>query len=188
MAVAGAAAMIAPEAAARQDALGQERPPSLGELARRLRAEKRPVNQSAKVWTNENIPANPFAISVFGPPPPPPEPVPSVDAATTPKKDKTLTDLEAELAQAQEQLATLEKETDLAKRDYALQQQAFYNNPLSSQDTDGQAKLVDAQAQIDSKAQDVEKAKAHVAELQQKVDEMKKASPAPGPDTNNPGN
>jgi hypothetical protein len=69
-----------------------------------------------------------------------------------------------------------------------LQQQAFLTNPLSTQDVAGQSKLTDAQTAIDAKAAEVEKAKAHVAELQQKVDEQKKASPAAGTDTNTPGN
>jgi len=177
------AAMIAPGAAARQDYLGQQQPPSLGEIARRLRAEKQSTKESAQVWTNENIPTNPFAISVVGqppPPPPPPEPVADADAA------KPKTKLETDLDKAKEELAGLEKELDLAKRDLALQQQAFYTNPLSSQDTAGQAKLADAQTAIDAKAADVEKAKARVADLQQKVDGEKKASPTT--DTSSPGN
>jgi len=172
-------------AAARQDYLGQQQPPSLGEIARRLRAEKQPVKESAQVWTNENIPTNPYAISVVGQPPPPPpapEPVAGADAA------KPQTKLETDLDKAKEELAGLEKELDLAKRDLSLQQQAFLTNPLSSQDTAGQSKLTDAQTAIDAKAAEVEKAKARVAELQQKVDEQKKASPAAGTDTNTPGN
>lgn len=177
------AAMIAPGAAARQDYFGQQQPPSLGEIARRLRAEKQPAKESAQVWTNENIPTNPFAISIVGqppPPPPPPEPVAGADAA------KAKTKFETDLDKAKEELAGLEKELDLAKRDLALQQQAFYTNPLASQDTAGQAKLADAQTAIDAKAAEVERAKARVADLQQKVDGEKKAAPAT--DTSSPGN
>ncbi|HLW97102.1 MAG TPA: hypothetical protein VKR82_00535 [Candidatus Acidoferrales bacterium] len=176
-------AMIAPAAAAHQDYLGQQQSPSLGEIARRLRAEKQPAKESAQIWTNENIPTNPFAISVVGqppPPPPPPEPVPGAADAAKPK-----TKLENELDKAKEELAGLEKELDLAKRDLALQQQAFYTNPLASQDTAGQAKLADAQTAIDAKAADVEKAKARVADLQQRVDGEKKGSPTT--DTSSPG-
>ena len=150
------AAIIAPGVAARQDFPGRQQAPPLGEIARRLRAEKQPMNESAKVWTNENIPANPFAISVVGQPPPPPpapEPVAGADAA------KPQTKLETDLDKAKEELAGLEKELDLAKRDLTLQQQAFYTNPLSSQDATGQTKLADAQTSIDAKAAEVEKNK-----------------------------
>jgi len=179
-------ALIPPVTAARQDTMGRQEPPSLGEIARRLRAEKRANRDSAKVWTNENIPPDPFAISVVGPPPPPPEPVPT--ATASPAAEKPKSKLEAELAEAIQQEATLEKEVDLAKRDFALQQQAVYTNPFSSQDSEGKAKLADAQTQIDSKQADLEKARARVLELQQKLDEEKKSSPATRSDTNNPGN
>lgn len=178
------AAVIAPAAAARQDYLGQQQPPTLGEIARRLRAERQPAKESAQVWTNENIPTNPFAISVVGqppPPPPPPEPVAGAADAAKPK-----TKLETALDNAKEELASLEKELDLAKRDLTLQQQAFYTNPLASQDTAGQAKLADAQTAIDAKSGEVDKAKARVADLQQKVDTEKKAAPAT--DTSSPEN
>lgn len=184
MIFAGAIALTVPGAAARQDSTGQQ-PPSLGELARRLRSENKPAAQSAKVWTNDNIPANPFAISIVGPPPPPPAPetTPASDAGTTPGATKPQTKLEADLAKAQEALATKEKEVDLAKRDLTLQTQAFYTNPLASQDAVGQAKLTDAQTQIDAMQVEVDKLKAQVAELQEKVDAEKKASPTPPSDS-----
>jgi hypothetical protein len=181
-----AGAITAPRtAAAGQDYPGRQQPPSLGEIARQLRAEKQPMKESAQVWTNENIPTNPFAISVVGKPPPPPpapEPVAGADAA------KPQTKLETDLDKAKEELAGLEKELDLAKRDLALQQQSFLTNPLSSQDVAGQSKLTDAQTAIDARVAEVERAKARVADLQQKVDEQKKVSPGASTDTNTPRN
>jgi hypothetical protein len=178
-----AASGIAPNAAA-QSGQGEQGPPSLGEIARQLRARKHATPTAKIVWTNENIPKDPFGISVVGPPPPPPE-----DAAVRPAappiapaaKPKTQAELEPELAQEQQKLETLEKELDLAKRDYLLQQQGFYTNPMASQDPQIQAQLAQAQQQIDAKQQDVDIAKGKVAELQRALDEARKnpATPAP---------
>lgn len=170
---------------------------SLGQIAKQLRAQKQPGPASTKVWTNDNLPTNPFGISVVGPPPPPPEVKPTEDdtkAGDKPAaagKAKTLPEMEADLAQAQKDLEMQAKQLDLAKRDYTLQQQAFYANALANQDAAGQAQLAEAQKQIDAMQQELDKATAHVAEMQSKVDELKKGSPAPAaatPGGSGPGN
>lgn len=116
----------------------------------------------------------------MGQPLPPPEektdaaaPKPAPKAVT----GKTLPEVTAQLAQAQQELDLKEKELDLAKRDLSLQQQGFYTNPMASQDVQGQARLAEAQQAIDSKQKDVDAMKAHIVELQQKLDELKRASP-----------
>lgn len=201
---AGALTMIVPATAARPSTQDQQ-PPSLGEIARRLRTEKQQPQASAKVWTNDNLPKNPFGVSVVGPPPPPPDEKPAADdtkagekpdSTAKPNSDgnkaKTLPELEDELAQAQKDLDLQAKQVDLAKRDFTLQQQAFYTNPMANQDEAGQAQLAEAQKQIDALQVELDKATAHVAELQAKVDEMKKSSPAsepaPKPDGSTSGN
>ncbi|HEV3220075.1 MAG TPA: hypothetical protein VGZ48_09910 [Candidatus Acidoferrales bacterium] len=181
MAVTGLAA-----GAAAQSGQDEQNPPSLGEIARRLRAQ-RPVTQEAKmVWTNDNIPKNPFGISVVGPPPPPPaedaSAKPAVPASPAPAKPKPATDLEADLAAAQAKLETLEKELDLDKRDYLLQQQGYYTNPMATQDPQIQASLAAGRDAIDAKQTEVDKAKAEVADLQVKLDEAKKNPPPKQPD------
>jgi hypothetical protein len=193
--VAGALTLIVPQVtqAAKQD----QQPPSLGAIARQLRAQKPVAPASAKVWTNENLPQNPFAISIVGPPPPPPEAKPSADdtkddakAGEKPAaggKAKTLPEMEAEVAQAQKDLELQAKQLDLAKRDYTLQQQAFYANAMASQDAAGQAQLAEAQKQIDTMQQALDAATAHLAELQSKVDELKKGAPATAPVANPSG-
>jgi len=191
--IAGALTVSIPAAGARPAA--QDQPlPSLGELARQMRAQKQQTPAKVKVWTNDNIPSNPFAISIVGPPPPPPEEKPAADDAkagdksgAAPTKAKTLPELEAELTQAQKDWELQSKELDLAKRDYTLQQQAFYANAMASQDAAGQAQLAEAQKQIDTMQQELDKATAHIAELQSKVDEMKKGTPAPAPEPNPSG-
>jgi uncharacterized coiled-coil protein SlyX len=166
----------------RQDSQDQQNPPSLGEVARRLRAQKRAAPSSAKVWTNDNIPKDPFGISVVGPLPAPAEEKTATEAPKNAPKTaskKTLGDLNAELAQAQQDLELKEKELDLAKRDFALLQQGFYTNPMASQNVQGQSQLTDAQKGIDTKQQEIDTLKAHIVDLQQMIEDLKKASPPP---------
>jgi hypothetical protein len=187
VAAAWAVMMFAPTTGARQSSQGQQAPPSLGEAARRARAEKQAAPTAKKVWTNDNIPTNPFAISVVGPPLPVEE-KPDADEqvktdkkpAASAEKPKTLTEMEAELAKAQEKLALHEKELDLSKRDAALQQQAFYADPRANQDDAGQAQLAEVQKHLETMQQDLEKERASVAELQARVEKMKTAPVAPG--------
>jgi type I restriction-modification system DNA methylase subunit len=168
-----------------QSGQGDQNPPSLGEIARRLRAEKPATDRAKKVWTNENIPKDPFGISVVGPPAPPPvdtaaqTPPAAPDAA--PGKRKSQGELETEMTAAQEKLDTLEKELDLQKRDYALQQQGYYQNPMASQNPQIQATLAQAQQDIDAKQAEVDKLKEHIADLQKQLDDAKK-EPAKVPD------
>jgi hypothetical protein len=178
--------------AAAQSGQDEQAPPSLGELARRLRSQ-RPSKQTAqKVWTNDNLPKNPFGVSVVGPPPPPPQQdaaaPPASSPATPPAKPKTAAELEPALTAAQQKLDTLEKELDLAKRDFLLQQQGYYTNPMASQNPQTQAALAQAQQQIDAKQEEVDKTKAQIADLQIALDEAKKnpANPAPPKQQQNP--
>jgi hypothetical protein len=180
--LASALVILAPAAGARQPGQDQQAPP-LGTVAKQVRAEKSPVAPGKKIWTNDNLPTNPFAISIVGPPQPPEE-KPATDATKADEKSaakelpKTQPELEAELKKQTEALALAEKEYDLAKRDYALQQQAFYANARANQDDAGQAQLAEVQKQLDAMQAELEKARARLAELQAKVDAgQKKAAP-----------
>jgi Skp family chaperone for outer membrane proteins len=190
--LASALVFFAPAAGARQSSQGQQAPP-LGTVAKQLRAEKQPASAGKKVWTNDNLPTNPFAISIVGPPLPEEKPVSDESKAedkskTAPKETtKTLAEMEAELKKAQEALALHEQQFDLSKRDAALQQQAFYADPRANQDDAGQAQLAEVQRHLDALQQDLEKERVRVAELQAKLDEQKKSavptSPGEGTDT-----
>ena len=179
-----AASALAGSATA-QSGQGEQPPPSLGELARRLRAQKPATQKSQKVWTNENLPQNPFGVSVVGPPPPPPqqdaEASPPAAPVAPPAKKKTVAELEAALAEAKQKLETLEKELDLGRRDYLLQQQGLYTNPMASQNPQTQAALAQAQQQIDAKQEETDKTRVQVAELQSALDEARKNPTPPAP-------
>jgi hypothetical protein len=188
LALSSASLMFAPTAGARQSSQDQQAPP-LGTAAKEARAEKPPVAPGKKVWTNDNLPTNPFAISIVGPPAPPEE-KPVAEKTKTDEKSagpeakeapKSQTELEALLAKEIEKLALAEKQYDLSKRDFALQQQAFYANARANQDEAEQAQLAEVQKQLDAMLADLEKERAHVAELQLKVDGgQKKVVPAAG--------
>jgi hypothetical protein len=180
-------AILAPVAGARQPAQDQQAPPTLGDVAKRLRAEKQQTPPAKKVWTNDNLPTKPVGVSVVGQQPPEEKAAAAADEAKTdakatpgPEKPKTLSEMESELTRDLDELVLKGKELDLAKRDFALQQQAFYANAFANQDTAGQAQLAEVQAQLDAMQQDIDKKKARVAELQAQVDTLKKPAPAPG--------
>ena len=187
--LASALAIFAPVAGARQSGQDQQVPP-LGTSAKQARAEKGPVAPGKKVWTNDNLPTNPFAISIVGPPAPlpPAEEKPVTDKTKADEKSagadaketpKSQPELEALLAKEKDALALAEKQFDLSKRDFALQQQAFYANARANQDDAGQAQLAEVQKQLDAMQADLEGRRARVAELQVKVDAgQKKAAPA----------
>jgi hypothetical protein len=194
--VLSSAMIFVPTVGARQAAQDQQATPPLGTVAKQVRSEKAPAPSAKKVWTNDNLPTNPFAISVVGPPQPLPDEKPAAEetkadeksgAAAAKETPKSQGELESELKKEIEALALAEKEYDLSKRDFALQQQAFYTNPMANQDDAGQAKLADVQKQLDAMQAELEKKRAHVAELQTKVDAgQKKAAPA-GDGTGTPG-
>jgi hypothetical protein len=186
--LASALVVFAPAAGARQAAQDQQTAPPLGTVAKQARAEKPSAPAGKKVWTNDNLPTNPFAISVVGPPQPLPDEKPATDETKGDEKSgaaketpKSQAEMESQLKKEVEALALAEKEYDLSKRDFALQQQAFYANAMANQDEAGQAQLAEVQKQLDAMQAELEKKRAHVAELQAKVDAgQKKAGPAAG--------
>jgi hypothetical protein len=184
----------------------QQAPPTVVEAAHQARTDKKPTGQSAKVWTNDNLPANDGAVSIVGQPAP--VPVPVADKAADKAADKTgdesdaaktgdkaapdaakagagsddpakkQLEIEVALDQAKQDVDRLGKELDLAQRDYSLQQQQFLMNANSSEDTDGQAYLAGVKDQVDAKQQELDKAKAHLEELQAELDQLHKNSPS----------
>jgi hypothetical protein len=193
--LASAFVIVAPMAGARQSSQGQQTLP-LGTVAKQVRAEKQPVAPGKKVWTNDNLPTNPFAISIVGPPSPPEEKPATDETKASEKADeksaaaakdtpKTLPEMEVELKKESEALALAEKQYDLSKRDFALQQQAFYANARANQDDAGRAQLAEVQKQLDAMQAELEKQRAKVAELQAKIGALK--PPVPGEGTGTPG-
>jgi hypothetical protein len=72
-----------------------------------------------------------------------------------------------EIARAKEEVKEIEKQLDLLQRGFALDQDSYYSKPGYADDRDGKAKLDAEQQQINDKQQELDRAKAHLAELQE---------------------
>ena len=88
-----------------------------------------------------------------------------------------------ELARAKAHLAEAAKQLDLLQRGFALDQDSYYSKTGYADDTAGKAKLDAEQQQISDKQQEVDRLKAHVAEL---VEAHKRSAPAGSTDADKP--
>jgi len=163
--------------------------PSLGDVARKSREQKKPSTRPVHVWTNEDLPTTPGAISIVGTPPPPPPKTAGEGAeaeaggvgpsAEPQDRDAAIAKIEAELKDAKAELERLEKELDLAKRDLDLQNQQYYSNPGYKSDSTGKARLDAMQRDVEAKLGEIGRAKERVATLEKQLAELKSAPPAP---------
>jgi len=72
-----------------------------------------------------------------------------------------------EIARAKEEVKEIEKQLNLLQRGFALDQDSYYSKPGYADDRGGKAKLDAEQQQINDKQQELDRAKAHLAELQE---------------------
>jgi DNA repair exonuclease SbcCD ATPase subunit len=111
-----------------------------------------------------------------------PTAAPKPEAAAGDQKEEAKR-LAADVAKAKEKLADLQKQEDLLERQLTLDKDTVYSNPDYANDTAGLAKLDALLQQIKDKQQEVSDAKAHLAELQSKLDQVAPseapAQPAP---------
>jgi hypothetical protein len=168
---------LAATAAAAQE---KDQKPSLADVARRTREQKKGRAKSARVWNNDNIPKTPNAVSVVGQAPeePPAEAAKPAEAKTPATKadEQTLEDVaetQAAILDAKNNLAILLTDLDLLQRQYSLDQQQFYGKPDFASDKEGKAKLDTEAAQVDAKRQEVQDQQQKIAELQQKLNDLK---------------
>ncbi len=175
---------------------------SLGELARRLRDEKKAAAKPARVWDNDNIPKRPSAVSVVGQAAEeapegtaenaaaptgtpanasaiPAGPAVGAAASEADGKAQDASQVEAALADAKAQLASLQSDLDLLRRQLVLDQQQFYSKPDFASDKDGKAKLQAESEQVDAKQQEVAAAQQKVSELEAKLDSPKQEGNSP---------
>jgi hypothetical protein len=169
---------------------GQNPAPSLAEVARQARAERKTQPRTKFVWTNDNLPTGSGDVSVVGAPSG--ETAESAHAGAAEgvaaqangnageKSAAKQASLRERLTQAKEQLASLRIDLNLAQRQFTLDQNQFDGNPNRANDSDGQAKLRAESQLVDEKKQQVAGAEEHVAQLEK---EMGPESNAPAPDT-----
>lgn len=178
--------------AARQQDSQAQKESSVADAARRAREQKKNAAKApAKVINDDNISAT-FKtgqdnINVMAPNPGTPEAAeqagPKTDnteAAQTTAKEAARPAQEnaLEIARVKEQIAQTEKELDLAKRELALDSNAYYAKTDFANDKAGKAKLDTEQQQIGDKQQGLETLKTRLAALEELEKTTRKAKPA----------
>lgn len=150
---------------------------SLGEKARELRAEK-PATPQSKVYTNENVPTS-GGITVVGAPAPAASTTsttsskaagaasPSTAAPATEDKSKVADKIKEDVQAQKAEISRLERELDIATREWKLQQAAFYA------DAGNQLRDPAAWAERERKYNDETKQKQQaIADAKQKLDDL----------------
>jgi len=150
---------------------------SVAEAARRAREQKKAQAKPAKVITEDDVKpaaqsnpataASPDAATASGTPVPPASSAASASAASSSpapdakdqKDSKEVTELKAQIKQAQGDL-------ELLQREQSLEQDKYYSNTDYARDTAGKAKLDALKQQVSDKRQELERLKSRLAELQ----------------------
>jgi hypothetical protein len=166
-----------------QDAQSQQsgsQDSSVADAARRSREKKKNAAKSPKVITDEeldrrNFPAGNEGLNVGSDPrletePPSQQAVAAAEAADSNSEQQDAREAaaqDAKIARLKEQVGDAEKDFDLAKRQYALDQDSYLSNPDYSHDDAGKTRLQDEKQQIADKQQEVERLKAKLAALEE---------------------
>jgi hypothetical protein len=180
---------------------GQSASDPLAAAAKRVQDSKKDPSKTARVWDNDNIPKAGHEISVVGsneavadgtnpavvadanagappdggagganPAAPPPGPAPNqaeLDAK-----------IQAQIAGAKENIASMKTDLDLMQRTLVLDSQMYYSKPDYSNDRAGARKLTDEQAKIADKQQAIDEAEKKLAELQTLLNASPQNAPA----------
>ena len=148
---------------------------SLGDAARKARAQKKDSARPAKVFTNDDLGGLKGTISVVGNGSGPQSAATSTADKSGDKSDagKEEATWRAKFAAARNTLAADSKELDILQREYNLKQQQFYTDPSAAlKEQHSREDLNKTQSQIDAKKQAVEKDKQTLSDLE---DAMHKA-------------
>jgi chromosome segregation ATPase len=156
---------------------------SLGDAARKARAQKKDSNKPAKVFTNEDMGSLKGTISVVGSEPAPAsgadnaaektadKKTPSDDSKKEGAKDEAY--WRTKFAAARKTLADDSKELDILQREFNLKQEQYSQDPnWAMHEQNSRADINKTQSEIDAKKQDVEKDKQALSDL---GDELRKS-------------
>jgi chromosome segregation ATPase len=175
-------------------------PDSLGDAARKARAQKKDSSKPAKVFTNEDVGSLKGTISVIGNEPAPAtgtdktaeknddkKPASGADAKPTngadvkdAKKEQPKDELSwrAKFAAARKTLADDTKELDILQREFNLKQEQYSQDPnWAMHEQNNRADINKTQSEIDTKKQVIEKDKQALSDLE---DELHKSGGDPG--------
>jgi len=141
--------------------------PSVADAARHSREQKKASAKTPVVITDDTRSgpsAQPSGQIAAG------ETTPAPEAAATAKssskdKEKEAARKKAELAALKQQIADKTQEVDLAKREFALEQDSYYSKPGFSADKEGKTKLDALRADVSQKQDELTKLKAKFAAL-----------------------
>jgi hypothetical protein len=156
---------------------------SVADAARQARAAKKSAAaKPAKVISdddidNKHIKPGAEGLNVGSPPtsdavPPAPSAVAAVEArdaaaAAAEQNPPVKAGESPEIARAKERVLEVQKELDLLQRGFALDSDSYYSKPGFQDDKSGRAKLDAEQQQIRDKQEELDRVKAHLAELQE---------------------
>jgi hypothetical protein len=156
-------------------------PASLGDAARKARAQKKDSAKPAKVFTNDDVGGLKGTISVVGGGSSGPQA--SADNADKKPGDDGKKDAGNEaawrgkFAAARKTLAGDSKELDILQREFNLKQQQYYTDPTAAmKEQNSREDLNKTQGQIEAKKQAVEKDKQALSDLE---DQLRKAGGSP---------
>jgi len=180
---------------------------SLGDAARKARAQKKDSSKPAKVFTNEDMAGLKGTISVIGNEPAQgtgtdktaeknddKKPANGADAKPTngadvkdAKKEQAKDEpyWRAKFAAARKALTADTKELDILQREFNLKQEQYSQDPnWAMHEQNSRADINKTQSDIDTKKQDIEKDKQALSDLE---DELRKAGGDPGWASETPG-
>lgn len=167
-------------------------PDSLGDAARKARAQKKDSSKPARVFTNEDMGSLKGTISVIGNEPASSSGTTKTAEKTDDKKPANGTDdkdskkesansesyWRAKFAAARRVLSDDSKELDILQREFNLKQEQYSQDPSwAMHEQNNRADINKTQSQIDAKKQDVEKDKQAISNLE---DELRKSGGEPG--------
>jgi len=172
-------------------ASAQERQPSIAEIARKVREQRKQAPTPGRVWTNENLPRSPGAVSVLGTPTPQAEgetPSAQPQAELTPEQqeqEKEREGKEKELDLERQHLQRAKGEVELMEREHRLLTQQFYGDPAQATNPTGpgRARLDQLAGEIETKKQEIQETELKVALLE---DELKTLEATFGPKPEKP--
>ena len=157
---------------------------SLGDAARKARAEKKDSGKPAKVFTNDNVGDLRGTISVIGNEPAPASATDTTAEKTDDKKPANGADAkDAKKGQAQDEsgwrvkfaaarkvLADDTKELDILQREFNLKQEQYSQDPnWAMHQQNSREDINKTQGQIDAKKEDIEKDKQALSDLEDQL-------------------
>lgn len=176
-------------------AWAQSRTPSgLGDLARRLRAERAQKDLSrVPFFTNDNIPRAGVAVSIVGRVAPPPS-TPAGEGAAAAETEKGAAEKEpaeecgeqcwrVKFRAHRERIRTAQRELDLLQREYNLARTQYYQDPNRamreqfSGNTAGGRELMELLQKMKAKQGEIQKFQRELSELE---NELRRAGGQPG--------